>query len=464
MVFPSLEFAIFFPVVLALSWALMPRPSLWKPFILLASYLFYAAGSVRFSLLLAGVALANQAGARLVARAGSDRARKRITAATVALDLGVLGVFKYMGFFTEEFGALAADLGLAATTPVISLALPVGLSFWIFQSISYVVDVNRRVIEPARTIDVMLYLSFFPHVVAGPIVRASEFIPQLSAPRDRRSVAVGPGIWLIAIGLVKKVAIADFLARSVVDDVFGVPEAYSAPDAALAAYAYAAQIYCDFSGYTDIAIGVALLMGFVFPQNFNSPYRATSFRDFWRRWHMTLSRFLRDYLYIPLGGNRGGRWMAVRNVMITMTLGGLWHGAAWGFVLWGALHGAALAVERLLRGRVPAPPVWLRWAIVFHVVVFGWILFRTRELGLAGDFLSRLAEPGPATLLTFPVALALLVVIGFQLLPERPFDALKMRVVALNPAVLGLLLAIVIAFVGATVPSEAVPPFIYFQF
>jgi len=263
---------------------------------------------------------------------------------------------------------------------------------------------------------------------------------------------------------VKKVAIADFLAREVVDDVFAVPEQYAAPDVILAAYAYAAQIYCDFSGYTDIAIGVALLMGFVFPRNFNSPYRALSFREFWQRWHITLSRYLRDFLYIPLGGNRGGPWHTARNLMLTMLLGGLWHGAAWGFVLWGGLHGAALCTERLLRGRVPAPPAWARWAIVFHVVVFGWILFRSETLGRTGDFLGRLTEPGEATLWSFPVVLAIVAVIGFQLLPERPLEQLRIRAANLRPVALGPALALTVAIVSATVPSQAVPPFIYFQF
>ena len=463
MVFPSLEFAIFFPIVLALSWALMPHPRLWKPFILAASYVFYAAASVKYCALLAGVALANQAGAQLVHRATSERRRTWLTAATVAVDLGALGVFKYYGFFTQQVSDFLDSVGLGLPLPLVSLALPVGLSFWTFQAISYVVDVKRRVIEPAPTVDVMLYLSFFPHVVAGPIVRAREFLPQLQAPRDPRNVAVGSAMVLIALGLVKKVAIADYLARTVVDPVFAVPQAYHAPDALLAAYAYAAQIYCDFSGYTDIAIGVALLMGIVFPQNFNSPYRATSFRDFWRRWHMTLSRFLRDFLYIPLGGNRNGRLQTARNLMITMTLGGLWHGAAWGFVLWGALHGTGLVVERVLRGRVTAP-AWLRWAVVFHLVVLGWILFRSRDLSLAGDFLSRLVDPGPATLWHTTAVLAVVGVIGFQLLPPRPLEALRLRVAQLSPAVLGAMLALVIAVVGATVPSQAVPPFIYFQF
>jgi alginate O-acetyltransferase complex protein AlgI len=463
LVFPSFEFAFFFPLVLALSWALMPHPRAWKPFVLAASYVFYAAASPRYCVLLAGVTLANQLGAVLVHRARDERRRRWIVATTVAVDLAVLGVFKYYGFFVDEFGSLLDSIGLGMPLPLLTLALPIGLSFITFQAISYVVDVKRGLLPPASTLDFGIYLSFFPHVVAGPIVRAREFIPQLAKPRDPRDVAVGAAVVLIALGLVKKVAIADYLAREVVDPVFGVPEAYAAPDVALAAYAYAAQIYCDFSGYTDIAIGAALLMGFVFPQNFNSPYRATSFRDFWRRWHMTLSRFLRDFLYIPLGGNRGGKWKTARNLMITMTLGGLWHGAAWGFVLWGALHGFGLVAERVLGGRIDAP-AWLRWAIVFHLVVFGWILFRAESLDLAGAFLSQLADPGEATLWTPVTVAAVVAVIGFQLLPPDPLERLRLRVAALPAYVLGFALAATVALVGATVPSQGVPPFIYFQF
>ncbi len=225
-------------------------------------------------------------------------------------------------------------------------------------------------------------------------------------------------------------------------------------------------------------------MGFVFPQNFDRPYRSVSFREFWRRWHMTLSRFLRDFLYIPLGGNRGGRWRTARNLMITMVLGGLWHGAAWGFVLWGTIHGAALVAEHQwgwLRKRAAADPdapgagatrvaarvlspVWLRWLIVFNVVVFAWVLFRAQSLTLAGDFFGQLAVSGPATLWTPAVVGAVLVVIGFQLLPPDPLDRLRVRVADLPAPALGIVLALVVALVGATVPSEGVPPFIYFQF
>jgi alginate O-acetyltransferase complex protein AlgI len=463
-VFPSLEFAFFFPVVLVLSWVLMPWPRVWKPFFLVASYIFYGAASAGWAVLLAAVTLANQLGAVLIARARTPRAQTWVMTGIVAVDLVVLGLFKYYGFFAEEIGRSLDAVGLGMPLPLLELALPIGLSFITFQAISYVVDVRRGHLAPASTIDFALYLSFFPHVVAGPIVRAREFIPQLAVPRDPRRVAVGAGVVLIALGLVKKVAIADFLARNVVDDVFAVPQAYSAPDVALAAYAYAAQIYCDFSGYTDIAIGLALLLGFVFPQNFNSPYRALSFSDFWRRWHMTLSRFLRDFLYIPLGGNRGGKLQTARNLMITMVLGGLWHGAAWGFVLWGALHGTCLVIEHQLRGRNLHAPAWLRWLIVFNVVTFGWILFRAGSLELAGQYIGQLAEPGPVTVATPAVLAAVIGVIGFQLLPPVPLERVRLWFAELPAPALGAGLAAVIAVVGATVPGGAVPPFIYFQF
>jgi alginate O-acetyltransferase complex protein AlgI len=442
----------------------MSRPPLWKPFILVASYVFYGAADPRFCLLLAGVTLANQFASLQIDRAPDRRTKKRIMIAAVAVDLGVLGIFKYYGFFSDELNSTLDAVGLGLPVPLANIALPIGVSFYTFQAISYTVDVYRGIIKPAPLIDLAIYLAFFPHVVAGPIVRAREILPQIAKPRDPNDVRVGAAVVLIGVGLVKKVAIADFLAREVVDPVFGVPQAYAAPDAALAALGFAAQIYCDFSGYTDIAIGLALLMGIVFPQNFDRPYSATSFRDFWRRWHMTLSRFLRDFLYIPLGGNRHGELMAARNVMITMLLGGLWHGADWTFVIWGGIHGSALVIERVLRGRVPAPPVWLRWLIVFSVVTLAWIMFRSADIGLAWEFLTRLADPGAATLWSFPVVAAIVLVIGLQLVPQRPLAEVRMSVERLQPAALGAALAAIIVLVGATVPSGGVPPFIYFQF
>jgi D-alanyl-lipoteichoic acid acyltransferase DltB (MBOAT superfamily) len=462
--FPTVEFAIFFPIVLALSWLLMKRQALWKPFIILASYVFYASANWRFCLLLGGVTLGNQLFALLIHRSSSERVRARWLALAVILDLAVLGLFKYYAFFVTDVGDALDAVRLGLPLPLLTIALPVGVSFFTFQAISYVVDVKRRLVEPASTVDVAVYLSFFPHLVAGPIVRAREFLPQLREPRDPNHVAVGSGLVLIAVGLVKKVAIADYLARTVVDPVFGVPQAYHAADALLAAYAYTAQIYCDFSGYTDIAIGLALLMGFVFPQNFDKPYRSLGFREFWRRWHMTLSRFLRDFLYIPLGGNRKGKWRTRVNLMITMLLGGLWHGAAWTFVLWGGFHGAGLASEHAFARHWNRVPAWARWIVTFHLIVFGWILFRSQSLALFGDYMSALVSPGPATLYSVTVVLVVVAVIGTQLLPPRPWEGLRIRLERLNPALLGASLAVVIAFVGATVPSGGVPPFIYFRF
>ncbi len=463
MVFPTVQFAVFFPIVLALSWALMRRQGVWKPFMLAASFLFYAAADPMFCVMLAGMILGNQAAAQLIHRSEDRRRRKIIVVVAVAADLLTLGVFKYYGFFTPEINGLLDTVGLGMPIPLADIVLPVGISFITFQAISYTVDVYRRLIEPATTFDVGLYLSFFPHLVAGPIVRAREFIPQLQSPRDPKKVAVGAGVALIVIGLVKKVAIADYLAREIVDPVFGVPQAYSAPDAILATYAYAVQIFCDFSGYTDIAIGLALLMGFVFPQNFDRPYRAASFGEFWQRWHMTLSRFLRDFLYIPLGGNRKGKLKTVRNLMITMLLGGLWHGAAWGFILWGAIHGIALVIEHQFRGKIRLPK-WLAWFLVFNIVCLAWIPFRAPDLDLAGAFYARLFDWGPATLWTAPIVIVTFLVIGLQLLPARPMDALRVRFEQLHPVALGASMACVILLVAATVSSQGVPPFIYFSF
>jgi D-alanyl-lipoteichoic acid acyltransferase DltB (MBOAT superfamily) len=466
MLFPTIEFAIFFPIVLALSWWLMPRFALWKLFIIVASYVFYAAADPMFCFLLGGITAGNQLAAVLISRSDDARARRWICGAAVALDLLTLGIFKYYAFFVTDVGDVLDSIALGMPFPLLTIALPIGVSFFTFQAITYVVDVKRGDAEPASLVDAAVYLSFFPHLVAGPIVRASEFLPQLKMPRDPHRVAVGAGLTLIALGLVKKVLIADTLAREVVDPVFGVPEAYFSPDAILATVSYAAQIYCDFSGYTDIAIGLALLLGFIFPQNFNSPYRATGFRDFWRRWHMTLSRFLRDYLYIPLGGSRGlTRWFTYRNLMITMILGGLWHGAAWTFVLWGAFHGAMLCTEHALDGRLGRVlPAAVRWLGTFAAVCFGWILFRSPDLDVFWAFLGRLADWGPATLWTAPVVIMVAVVIGMQLLPPMRVERLQLRIERLRPVALAVGLAAVILIVGATVPSQGVPPFIYFQF
>ena len=271
MVFPTIQFAAFFVVVLTLSWLLMPHPRLWKPFIIAASFFFYGYADARFTLLLATVTIVNQAAALAI-----DRWRdKRILIAAIAADLGLLGWFKYYGFFSLQVDHALKNVGFGMPMPLLQVALPVGISFYTFQAISYVIDVHRETIKPCKSIDFAVYQSFFPHLIAGPIVRASEFVPQLATPRDPRKVQATRAFFLIGGGLIKKVVIADLLATRLVDPVFNSPGQHSALEVLVAIYGYAVQIYCDFSAYTEMAIGLALLLGFTFPDNFNRPYTAT---------------------------------------------------------------------------------------------------------------------------------------------------------------------------------------------
>ncbi len=363
MIFPTIEFAAFFLVVFTLSWLLMPHQRVWKPFILAASYFFYGYADVRFTLLLAASTLLNQAGAIAVHRAAGQRLRKALLFTTVIGNLGLLGWFKYYGFLVDSVDSALRSVGLGAPLPFLRIALPVGISFFTFMAMSYVIDVYRREIQPTSLINFAVYEAFFPHLVAGPIVRASEFVPQLQGPRNPRDIPAARAFFLIMGGLFKKVVLAELLATHIVDPVFNSPDAHSAPEILFATYGYAVQIFCDFSAYSEMAIGFALLLGFRFPDNFNRPYTATSLGDYWHRWHMTLSRWLRDYLYIPLGGNRRGPKRTYVNLVVTMLLGGLWHGAAWTYVIWGGIHGTGLCVEhwwgerkaRRRRGRARTP-------------------------------------------------------------------------------------------------------------
>jgi D-alanyl-lipoteichoic acid acyltransferase DltB (MBOAT superfamily) len=344
--------------------------------------------------------------------------------------------------------------------------LPIGISFFTFQAITYVVDVYRGETPAASLVEVAILQAFFPHIVAGPIVRANELLPQLRTPRDPRTVLAGPAIFLIVGGLVKKTVIADELARRIVDPVYSDPAAHSASELTLAFYGFAAQIYCDFSGYTDMAIGLALLLGYQLPQNFNRPYLALSLRDFWRRWHMTLSRWLRDYLYIPLGGNRGGRLKTYRNLMLTMLLGGLWHGAAWTFVLWGGIHGTALSVERFARERFSGfrLPAWAAWLVTFHVVCVAWVFFRSPDLATAFDVLGGLGLSGPSPLVTLPLVFLVVAAVAIQALPPGWWREAEAWLVARPVAVQGLAVGAVIVAADAAVGQQGVAPFIYYQF
>ena len=345
MLFPTLSFAVFFALVLPASWLLMAHRVRWRVFMVAASWFFYGVADWRFVALLAGSTVANYLfGREIDRRAGASRSTW--TVAAVVANLAVLGWFKYIGFLALSGQSILNLAGLPWKLPLPEVALPIGISFFTFQALSYVIDVSRGKVRPVSPLDFAVYLSFFPHLVAGPIVRASEFLPQIRRRIDPRRVDAGRAFSLIALGLFKKVVIASYLASRAADPLFGFPHQHGGIEALFGVYAYAIQIYADFSGYTDIAIGLALLLGIRFPQNFNAPYAAASLQDFWRRWHMTLSRWLRDYLYIPLGGSRRGRIRTYVNLMLTMLLGGLWHGASWTFVVWGGLHGLGLSAER----------------------------------------------------------------------------------------------------------------------
>ncbi len=472
MLFPTATFAIFFLIVMPLSWLAMPRVHRWRPFILVASYVFYSWWDWRFVFLLAGCTLWNQLLAVRIHRAVVPSQRKALLWLALAGNLAVLGYFKYYDFFVSSSDNLLSLVGLAVPLELKSIVLPVGISFYTFMAISYVVDTYRGDLVPTTLEKFAVYLSFFPHLVAGPIVRPGELIPQFDTPRDPRRVDTSRAFYLIATGLFKKVVIANFLAANIVDEVFGAPARHSSLEILIAIYAYAVQIYADFSGYTDIAIGIALLLGFSFPQNFDSPYAARSIQDFWRRWHMTLSRWLRDYLYIPLGGSRGGTLLTYRNLMLTMLLGGLWHGAGWTFVVWGGIHGSALVAERWWKGRpgyVTRPDTVRRRVlerfVTFQIVCLAWVFFRADSFGTAWQLITGLfggwgrASP----LVTGGVLLAIAVGIGSQYLPARWPILIMERFGRLPAAGQAIVLALALMLTNAMGP-EGVAPFIYFRF
>jgi alginate O-acetyltransferase complex protein AlgI len=496
LLFPTIRFAIFFALVLPTSWLLMPKPVRWRVFMIAASFFFYVSWSRHYALLLAGSIVGNQVMANVIHRAKDDRARRAALVAAIVGNLAVLGWFKYAGFFADSTASGLEWIGIHWRPPIPNVLLPIGISFFTFQALSYVIDVSRRVARPARFLDFAVYLSFFPHLVAGPIVRASEFLPQLRRLRDPRHVDAGLAFWLITAGLFKKVVVSSYLATAA-NRVFDFPRQHGGLEALVGVYAYALQIYADFSGYTDIAIGLALLLGFRFPVNFDAPYTATSLHDFWRRWHITLSRWLRDYLYVGLGGNRGGRLRTYRNIMLTMLLGGLWHGAAWTFVCWGALQGGGLVVERWWRDRrtvgqrqpsavaaarsgapatfAGAPEfeihgatrdlrghIWLRRIATFNFVCLGWIFFRAATVDDAFTIIGRvLFHHGGKVDLRVVAVIGLM--LASQYVPTDIVSRLQSSISRWSVAAQASALAGALIVIDALGPT-GIAPFIYFSF
>ncbi len=467
MLFPTLAFHVFFIAVFAGNWALR-RAGDWRLIVLLvASWIFYGWMDARFVLLLIVSSLFNWAIGRVILAV--PRLARAWLIFGVIVNLVALAYCKYDEFLIGGANALFARLGLSVSLPTTEVLVSIGVSFFTFQAISYIADVYARRSAPARLLELSLLMSFFPHLAAGPIVRPGHILPQLREnPGLSRGVAA-TSLVLIGWGLVKKVVIANELALHLVDPVFNDPAAHGATDLVVAAYGYAIQIYCDFSAYSDMAIGLAGLLGFRFPRNFDQPYRAASFRNFWRRWHISLSSWLTDYLYIGVfGGNRHGVVWTCLAIFATMVLGGLWHGASVNFLIWGALHGGLLVAERLWGMARPAwlPPLppWLARIGVFHGVTVAWVFFRCTRFDDATAFLRRIAQGQPGDVIASPwtvgmIALGLACQFG-------PADAIQRlgRGIARLPFGVVALIGTALLLVIEGLRGAGVAPFIYFQF
>ncbi len=401
MLFPTLDFAVFLPLAVLAYWA---TPRVWRIWtLLLASVLFYASWNATYLLLLAGVVLVAWLGARRLARVKSaQKDPRRLRTALVLGLLTPLIVFKYWNWLSGDLvGALGAA-GVTLALPSVRLALPIGISFFTFQAIAYVVDAGRSGRAEPRLVNMASFITFFPQLIAGPIVRGHELLPQMSALPLLQRGHVSEGLFRIGKGLTKKVIIADVLRVGMVDPLFSDPGRFTGPELMVGLYAYTMQIYYDFSAYTDIAIGAGLLFGLRLPENFDRPYVALTVTDFWRRWHKTLSLWVRHYIYFPLGGARASAGRAYANLMVTFLVIGVWHGASWNFVIYGAVHGTAMCVQRSFRkrhGRDPgvAPPGWWshawRLGLTFHFVVLARVLFRAADLETAVAYATGLWDP-----------------------------------------------------------------------
>lgn len=415
----------------------------------------------------------------LLGKTERPAARRALLLVSVVYYLGVLALFKYFNFAADSLAAAAGALGVPLKPIHLRLVLPFGISFFTFETMSYTIDVYRREFPPCRRyLDYLLFVCFFPHLVAGPIVRPRSMLPQFEREPVFDAALQSRGLWLIACGLTKKIVIGDTLAQNLVNRVFENPERFSPLEVLLAVYGYAFQIYADFSGYTDVALGSALLFGYELPKNFDRPYASADLQDFWRRWHISLSSWLRDYLYVPLGGSRHGAAKTYRNLIITMVLGGLWHGASWNFVIWGALHGVALAVVRYVQRRrkgdaALAGTPWrhtLAVILTFHYVCFCWVFFRAPTFGHAWALLARLPgvlRPSAVTWaagnVSARVALVLVAAMLAHHVPRRLLDRGREWFVARGALIQGLVLAMVAFALHAAAGAKA-EPFVYGQF
>lgn len=466
MTFISWQFLLLLVTVLALLAVI--KSSFWRKMIILAANaLFYGYWDWRFLGLLGFITVLNYSVAQALVGTAQPKKRKALLIVSLVVNLGFLGFFKYFNFFINSFNAAFQFLGWRLET--LSILLPIGISFYTFEALSYVLDVYWGKTQPADSLlDYAVFLTFFPRLVSGPITRAQQFLPQLKNGLIINLENIASGSQLFVRGMIKKLIIADNVAV-LVDYVYRSPNLYASSTVWLGVFAYSIQIFCDFSGYTDMALGVGRMMGIELPQNFNLPYTAQSFSEFWRRWHISLSTWLRDYLYIPLGGNRKGSVRTYVNLMITMLLGGLWHGASWNFVVWGGLHGAYQALERaIFKKRVSESPwtsvqAWLRAALVFLIVSLTWVFFRSPSIAVTAAVFQKLLFINPAGIQWFQLSAVIfvpLIVLGGFIF--RRFELELPMFTVEKPYTLAWIIFELVLIFWLSPGSSS--PFVYFQF
>jgi alginate O-acetyltransferase complex protein AlgI len=468
MIFSSLDFFVFFAIVLVFLAVVKSNP-IKKGFLLLASYFFYAYWDWRFVFLMFAMSLANYFFGKRIEATEVQQQRRFWLVTSVVFNLAVLGVFKYFNFFIDSANALLT--GLDFRFPYLNILLPIGISFITFEVMSYTIDIYRRENKSTKNFfDLALLVAFFPHLIAGPILKPKEFLPQLEKAILIRVPNLILGSQIFLVGLVKKVLVADRLALFI-EPVFRTPAAYDSMTVWLAVFAYALQIYCDFSGYSDMAIGSAKMMGFDIPANFNFPYISKNITEFWRRWHISLSSWLRDYLYISLGGNRKGEIRTYINLMLVMLLGGLWHGASWNFVVWGGLHGVALAIHRAFNGRiknrvknrVSSFITGISWLATFIFVCTAWVFFRSPDFGTSWTIIQKMYLLTSTSGVNW-IATALIIALPIFFLADWAAANLRKGKQFNLVGLRGLFVVIFVAMGVFFLAPENPAPFIYFQF
>lgn len=472
MLFNSIEFLIFFFIVFISYWLLKNDYKKQNILLLISSYVFYAWWDWRFLSLIIVSSFIDFSVGQKIFKSNTQKTRKQWLLVSLVANLGLLSVFKYYNFFAESFSDLMNVFGWQPNDLTLNIILPVGISFYTFQTLSYTIDIYRRQFEPTRDlISFFTYIAFFPQLVAGPIERASNLLPQIERKRILKKEWLNEGIIQILVGLFRKIVIADTLG-AYVDVIYGDVGLHHSTTIILATFFYAFQIYFDFSGYSDIAIGTAKLLGFKFNQNFNIPYFSKSLTEFWRKWHMSLSYWLRDYLYISLGGNRRGIKITYRNLMLTMLLGGLWHGSSWNFIIWGGIHGIVLSIEKYLKSgqklKIPNVLGFLGYPITFVIVLFAWIFFRAQDLNSASlaierIFLFDLSAPyfGDINVITSSIVLLSIgILFDFYLFKRKVnLEDFGAKLSTLNIAIISTIIITLINLFYSTSNN-----FIYFQF